>query len=307
MRGLLVVNPNATTTTERVRDVLVHALSDQLDLEVVVTTRPGHARELGERALRQHLDVVITLGGDGTINEAVNGMLVDGPGPDVPALATVPGGSGNVLARSAGLPKDPVEATGMILAGLRDRLFRTISLGRVEDRWFTMSMGMGLDAEIISEMEKQRANGHQATTTRYFATALREFFIRTDRRSAPITVRRPGEDDITGIYIVVVQNGAPWTFLGDVAMNPSPDASFDEDLDLFAVRDLRLASALRWTRRILMGSRAGSVKGLVVGHDIPELTIFASRPTATQVDGEAMGDHQRLHVRSVPRALRIVV
>ncbi|MDP4014315.1 MAG: diacylglycerol kinase family protein [Candidatus Nanopelagicales bacterium] len=307
MRGLLVVNPNATTTTERVRDVLVHALSDQLDLEVVVTTRPGHARELGERALRERLDVVVTLGGDGTINEAVNGMLVDGPGPDVPALATVPGGSGNVLARSAGLPKDPVEATGMIMAGLREGLIRTISLGLANDRWFTMSAGMGLDAEIITAMESQRAKGHQATSMRYFATALREFFIRTDRRNAPITVSRPGEEDITGVYVVVIQNGAPWTFLGDVAMNPSPEASFDEDLDLFAVRDLRVVSALRWARRIFMGSRAGSVKGLIVGHDIPELTVTASRPTTAQVDGESLGEQEVLHVRSVPRALRIVV
>ena len=166
MRGLLVVNPNATTTNERVRDVIVSALRATVDLEMVTTTHQGHARELGEQALRAGLDVVITLGGDGTINEVVNGMLVDGPGPHVPALATVPGGSANVLARSAGLPRDPVEATGVLLGGLHDRRYRAVRLGRGDDQWFTMRVGRGVGAEMIVALESQRASGEKATAAR---------------------------------------------------------------------------------------------------------------------------------------------
>lgn len=301
------MNPNATTTNERVRDVLVNALQHEVDLDVVMTSHKGHAHELGERARHDRMDVVVTLGGDGTINEVVNGMLTGGPGADVPALATVPGGSANVLARSAGLPRDPVEATGVLLAGLRDRRFRTISLARTDDRWVTMSVGMGLDAEIISSMEEQRARGRKATPTRYFATTLREYFAGTDRKHAAITISRPGEDDIDHVFVAIIQNAAPWTFFGELPVNPSPQASFDTDLDVFAIRNLNVVQSLRWSRRLLMGSSAGSAKGLFVGRDIPELTLQADRPLAVQIDGEALGAQTHLHVVSVPGALRIVV
>src|SRR2546423_13259499 len=111
MRALLVVNPKATATTTRMREVLVGALGRDLKLDVEETHRRGHARELGRQATEDGLDVVVALGGDGTVNEVVNGMLVHGPGLDVPSLAVVPGGSTNVFTRSLGLPQDPVEAT----------------------------------------------------------------------------------------------------------------------------------------------------------------------------------------------------
>ncbi len=307
MRGLLVVNPKATTTNDRVREVIIHALAGTVDLDVAITDHRGHAKELGEQALRDKLDVVVTLGGDGTINEVVNGILADGPGADVPALATVPGGSANVLARSTGLPRDPVEATGVLIAGLEDERFRTISAATANDRWFTMNVGMGLDAEIIASMEEARGRGKRASPTRYFLTTLREYFSRTDRKDPAIVIQREGEEDIDHVFLAIVQNAAPWTFFGGLPVNPNPEASFDRNLDVFAIRDLRVLPSLRWTRRLLMGSSAGSANGLYVGRDLVDLTLRADRPTAVQLDGEGLGEMTELRIRSVPRALRIVV
>src|SRR5215213_4508974 len=101
MRALLVVNPNATTTTERGRDILVRALRSQVDLEVAYTQRKGHGVELARDAARERFDLVVTLGGDGTVNEAVNGLMTfdagqaAGRAQERPALAVVPGGSTN--------------------------------------------------------------------------------------------------------------------------------------------------------------------------------------------------------------------
>ena len=108
MRALLVVNPKATATTARARDVLAHALASETKLDVVHTKARGHARELARQAAVDGLDLVVALGGDGTVNEVVNGLLTDGPGPGVPALAVVPGGSTNVFAGALGLPESPV-------------------------------------------------------------------------------------------------------------------------------------------------------------------------------------------------------
>src|SRR5215207_3091026 len=129
MRALLVVNPNATTTNARSRDVLARALRSEMDLEVANTRRRGHAAELARQASANGIDVLVALGGDGTVNEVVNGLLADGPGPHVPALAVVPGGSTNVFARAVGLPRDPIEATGVLLEALREKRTRSIGLG----------------------------------------------------------------------------------------------------------------------------------------------------------------------------------
>ena len=132
MRALLVVNPAATTTSARTRDVLIHALASEMKLEAVTTEYRGHARDLGRQAAegKDDIELVVALGGDGTVNEVVNGLLHHGPDPDrLPRLAVVPGGSTNVFARALGLPNDAVEATGVLLDALRESRERTVGLG----------------------------------------------------------------------------------------------------------------------------------------------------------------------------------
>lgn len=316
MRGLLVVNPHATTTSPRVRDVLVRALGDAIDLEIVTTEHRGHAWALGERARRERLDIVCTLGGDGTINEVVNGMLSAGPGDDVPLLATVPGGSANVFARSLGLPADPVEATGVLLEAISEHHVRRIGLGTAAitspvghtstPRWFVANAGLGVDAEIIAAMENDRAEGHEASPGRYFTTTLRQYFLRTERKDPPLRIEIPGEDPIDDAFLAIVQNTAPWTYFGSYAVNPCPRASFDTGLDLFAVRRMGVATALRVARRMLAGSDAGSTRrSLAVRRDLAEFAIEARRPTHLQIDGEGLGEVQRVAFRSVSDVLGV--
>ncbi len=320
MRGLLVVNPKATTTSPRVTDVLIHALADELDLDVTVTNYRGHGFALGAQARTQELDVVLTLGGDGVVNEVVNGMLIEGPGPNVPMLATVPGGSGNVFARALGLPNDPVEATGQLLDALRERRFRTIGLGTVTGlddsgnidpqpiRWFTANAGVGLDAEIITAMEQLRGSGETATPARYLRTALHEYFLRTDRKHPALTLHRPGIDPVAGVFTAVVQNTSPWTYFGTWPIDPCPQATFETGLDVFALRAMRIAAAMRATRRMVMSPRAGSSrKAMVVWHDQNQFTITADRPIPIQIDGESGGQVTEVTFTSVPGALRAMV
>src|ERR1700710_615193 len=108
MRALVVVNPAATATTPKVRDVLLRALASELKVDLAETQHRGHARELGARALGEGVDVVVPLGGDETVNEVVNGLLTRGPSAHVPTLAVVPGGSTNVFARALGRWRGPV-------------------------------------------------------------------------------------------------------------------------------------------------------------------------------------------------------
>jgi diacylglycerol kinase family enzyme len=113
--ALLIVNPHATATTHLRRDVITHALASQMDLEVVETRYRGHAGTLARKATSDGFQLILTLGGDGTVNEAVNGLLCGRPPGTDPAFAPVPGGNANVFTRALGLPADPIDATGRIL------------------------------------------------------------------------------------------------------------------------------------------------------------------------------------------------
>ena len=118
MRAVLIVNPNATSTTPAGRDLLAHALESRVKLTVAHTDHRGHAVEIASDAAREGVDVVIVHGGDGTVNEVVNGMLgTPGSSPPrhTPAVGVVPGGSANVFARSLGISPDPVEATNQLV------------------------------------------------------------------------------------------------------------------------------------------------------------------------------------------------
>lgn len=312
MRGLLVVNPRATTTSPRVVDVIVHALSDELELDVTVTTHRGHAVQLGERARTEELDIVVTLGGDGVVNEVVNGMLVDGPGDGVPLLATVPGGSANVFARSLGLPNDAVEATGVILDRVRTGTSRAIGIGRANDRWFVANAGLGIDAEIIAAMEEHRRAGRAATPARYLTTTLAAYFLRTNRKEPALTLTHPAGqegavDRLEGVFFAFVQNTSPWTYFGTFPVNPCPEASFDTGLDVFALRRMRVPTALVAATRMLTQRGTGTARGGIVSwHDVPAFTLTAQRPVAMQIDGEGMGDTTEVVFTAHPEALRVV-
>ena len=308
MRGLLIVNPRATTTSPRVTDVLVQALSNELDLEVTVTTHKGHGIAIGERARAEGLDIVVTLGGDGVIHEVVNGLLTNGVHADLPRLATVPGGSGNVFARALGLPADPVEATGHLLDAVRHDRTRRISLGRAGDRWFIANAGIGLDAEVIDAMERQRRAGHTATPARYLGTVLRQIFWTTDRRNPRLSLKRGGQEPIDGVFHVIVQNTSPWTYFGKWPIEPCPNASFDTGLDVFALRSLDTTNTLLAARRMIMHARGGSNRGsIVIWHDVDAFTVAMTVPTGLQIDGESIGLFSEVSFESVPSALEVYV
>ncbi len=304
MRGLLVVNPRATSTSARVTDVIVTALSSQVDLQITMTTHRGHGIELGANAALQNLDVVITLSGDGIINEVVNGMLSNRAG-HAPRLATIPGGSGNVFARSLGLPVDSVEATGAIIEALRADRTRCIGVGQANDRYFVANAGIGLDAQIIAAMEGQRARGKSATPARYVRTTLSQYLLHADRRHPQLDLRA-GDIWLPQIFSAVVQNTSPWTYLGSWPIDPCPQASFDLGLDVFALRKLRLQTGIRAGRRMLAHSTSGSTKdSILVLHDQPTFVISARQPMPLQVDGDLDGLTSSVTFTSIPQALTV--
>jgi diacylglycerol kinase family enzyme len=309
MRALLVVNPKATTTSERTRDVLAHALASDLKLDVAITTHRGHATELARDAVSDNIDLVIALGGDGTVNEVANGVLAEGPSPELPAIAVVPGGSTNVFARALGMPNDPVEATGVLLDALRTRRDREIGLGMAGDRWFLFCAGLGFDADVVGRVEEHRAKGRKSTHALYVRSALHRFYRSGGtRRSGPLTLDVPGQEPVEGLCLGIVQNTNPWTFLGNRPVHACPDASFDRGLDLFGLTRMSTLPTLRHLGRMLVSSgNAPHGRHVVSLHDCATFTLGAEEAVSLQVDGDHLGEHRSVTFRGVPRALRVIV
>ena len=307
MRALLVTNPTATTTTARSREVLARALASEVKVDVEETSHRGHAAALAVRAAREGLDLVVALGGDGTVNEVVNGLLTDGPRDGIPALAVVPGGSTNVFARAIGLPGDPFDATGQILEALRAGRTTTVGLGLAEDRWFTFNAGVGFDAEVVRRIERRRRAGEPPTHARFVRAALAHFLVGYDRRHPALTLCRPGEEDVPGIYFALVTNSSPWSYLGSRPVEPTPAASFAAGLDLFAPRSMGVVATARFVRQALFAPTAASTRRLLRVHDLTDFTLRADRPMAFQVDGDYLGERESVRFRSMPGVLRVVV
>ena len=309
MRALLIVNPYATSTTPVRREVITHALASELDLDVVQTRYRGHAAHVAEGAAREGFGLVLTLGGDGTVNEVVNGILrARPPGADgAPLLAALPGGSANVFIRALGLPVDPVDATGRILRSLPAGRIRTIGLGLADgSRYFCFNAGLGIDAEVVRVVEGLRARGRGASAALYVRTTVRQFTTVTNRREPALTLERDGQPAMDGLYLGIVSNAAPWTYLGQRPVNASPRAGFDTGLDLFAMRRLGTLRTLNVVRQML-GDGGPAGRHVVSLHDQDALTFRAARPVAFQVDGEYVGEREHVMLRSIPNALRVLV
>ena len=182
---------------------------------------------------------------------------------------------------------------------------RLVSLGRADDRWFTFAAGVGFDAAVVGQVEKHRRKGRRSTHALYIRTAVSEFF-RSDRRHGPLTVDRPDGTSTSGLHMAVVANTTPWTYVGKRPVTPTPEASFDEGLDLYARRSMRLAPLLFGVAQIL---RNGSHRdpGALVEHDLAGLTIRSSRPIPVQVDGDYIGEHTEIRFWSIPRAISMLV
>jgi len=306
VRVVVVSNPRATATSARERDVLAHALGSEAQLTIEETANRGHAAALACRAMRDRIDVVVALGGDGTVNEVVNGLLTDGVHSRVPRLGIVPAGSTNVFARALGLPNDPIEATGVLLDALRNDRHRTVSLGRLDDRWFTFAAGMGFDAAVVAAVERERRRGRRSTHTLYARVGLREYFA-ADRRHPKLTIELPDGDLIEHAYLAIVANADPWTYLGRRPLRPTPEATLEDGLDLFVQRRMGVPAVLWSMARMARSHPPAGGLGARVEHNLPGLVVRAEEPMPVQVDGDLLEPKQVARFWSIPRALTVAV
>jgi len=300
--------------TATVTDLAVRTLAGVLDLDVERTQYRGHAREL---AAATTADLVIVHGGDGSINEVVNGVMGRGAaggggaglaaGGGGPLIAVIPGGGANVLARALGLPLDAAASIHRIREAVAAGRHRTIGLGLAADRYFTFSAGLGWDAEVVREVDRLRAQGRRESVALFLRTLVHQYYAGTDRRRPALTVERDGEPPVSGLFMAIVTNRSPWTYLGDRPLLPVPNPDFNSGLDLLALQRLRLTTVLNAVGQMLyVRSRPPRGRNLLSVLGSESFTLRSARPIALQADGEYLGEIETVKFQFVPHALRIV-
>lgn len=313
MRAVLIVNPNATSTTPAGRDLLAHALKSRLDLVVEHTDHPQHAVEISRAAVSDGVDLVIAHGGDGTVHGVVNGLLGSPGSPppaQLPAVAVVPGGSANVFARSLGIPADPIAATNQLIDLIngygREHNWRRIGLIDCGERWSVLNAGMGVDGEVVAAVEAQRSKGRRVTALRYMRAAVPTVW--TSIRADPaLTVQLDDGDPVPGVHFVFVSNSSPWTYANNRSVWTNPGTTFESGMGVFAITKIKLLPTLRVVRQMLSKRPKLRAKQLIRDDDVASVRVDAGdTPIATQIDGDYIGVRSQMVFRSVPDALNVV-
>ncbi len=305
MSTLVIVNPGATTAHPRVLGTVIEALASWGEIRVRATEARGHAVDLAAAACTDGTGTVIVVGGDGTVNEVVNGLMAGGADAPRPVLGVVPAGHTNVLSRTLGFPNDPVEATGLLLDGLRAGSTRRIGLGRVDDRYFAFSAGLGLDAEVLARVEQQRARGARASLPLYVASTIVAHAAGLLNGRPGLSVEFPDREPLTDVYTLIVQNAPVWTYFGNLSVTFAPEAAFADGLALYGLRSLdALSLSNDLARATLRPSRLSSDPG---ASDLDAFTVRCAEPVPLQVDGDVVGDRTEAHFTSIRQALTVVV
>ena len=302
-RMLIIVNPYATTVSDRLRHLVVYALQGRFEVDAVDTQARGHATELCREAAHEGYDVVVAFGGDGTVNEAANGLL----GSSTP-LCCLPGGSANVFGKMLGIPGDVVDATEHLLAMADDWRPRWVDLGVVNGRCFTFASGLGLDASVVERVDsnprlKARLGAYFFTWVAV-GTFARRYLVNPPRLHVDV-----GGKTLDGVT-AIVQNGSPFTYFQNRPIEIAEGAALDSGALAGGV--LHRATPLSMP---FIAWRAFSTRARVTRHrhvtglaDIRELVVRSAddRPLPLQVDGDYIGEVSEARYSILPGALAVV-
>ena len=307
---LIIVNPYATTVSDRLKNLVVYALQGRFEVETVSTEAQNHATEIG-REVRDHgYDVVVAFGGDGTLNEVANGLA----GTDVP-VSVLPGGSTNVVCRTLGIPNDVVDATEHLLTLADEWSPRKIDLGRADERYFVFSCGVGIDATVVKRVDAHPRLKSKAGPYYYTWSAVSAFYRSYLRNPVRLRVETDAGGPADGVT-ALAQNSDPFTYFASRPVRVCENVAIDDGtlavgvLERAAQRDMptlipRLFSETKPAarhRRIehFEGVTEATVTSTSTGPD------GAPRPFPIQLDGDYIGEATRLELRVEPGALTVV-
>lgn len=297
-KGMVIYNPTAGARDARreLQQVIVYLEECGWELTLCETQNRGEATAFAKKAVADGLQTVFVVGGDGTINEAVNGLV----GSDV-ALGLLPSGTGNVWALELGLPiPSPVHwhpLLGAAKAMLSGQV-RRVDVGRAGGRYFLLWTGVGLDAAVAEQVEPRREAKKRLGPLAYVIAA---FLVAKDFAGTPVEVSVDGRTIGARALLIVVSN----TQLYGRILRIAAQARLDDGLlDVCIFKGFGFPATVRHAVRVLAGRHLHDPR--VVYRQGRRVSIRSARLLSVQVDGDPLG-HTPIDLEIVPRALNIIV
>ena len=308
-RMLVIVNPYATTVSDRLKNLVVYALQGRYEVEAVATEAQNHATEIGREACDGGYDIVVAFGGDGTLNEVANGLA----GTDIP-VTVLPGGSTNVVCRTLGIPNDVVEATEHLLGLADDFRPRRVDLGTANGRRFVFACGAGLDATVTKRVDSKP--GLKARAGRWFYTYAAVTSFYREYLTNPIRIRLEVDGESAEGVTAIAQNSDPFTYFGPRPMRVCEGAALDNGtLSLAMLRRAAQRDVPTIAARVLSpGLSTPRHRQIDHFQGVTEARLESLtpdqggriRPFPVEVDGDYIGDHGELNLGVEPGALTVV-
>jgi len=280
----LILNPEARGVTPAIARVVEAALEGRFKLDTTTTHARDAAVQVARDAAGSGVDLIVAFGGDGLVNEVVNGMAT-GHEQDRPALAVIPGGTMNVFARNHGLPKDPLDATDLILQRSDDFRTKKVKLGKVNERYFTFVFGAGFDAEAAARVEEHKTTKRRFGEPYFFAAALATFMNSYFTKKPFMTVETPqGRSEAV---MAIALTGPTYAYLAGRPIHLTGKPRSDPSgLDLFVLNRLRYSRLPTYATGALFSGRFGKESSCHL--NLERTTITGDAPFAVHVDGEPL-------------------
>ena len=296
---VLIVNPNAGRLSEQVRNDVIASLRARLRIDVYATS----ARDTGISIAQEVADagdhLVIAFGGDGHVNEVVNGVAGTGC-----VLGIVPGGTMNVFARALGLPLDPFKAIDHLVGSL-DAAPRKVPLGQMDERYFTFSAGCGFDAEAAERVERYVPNKRRFGELFFYWSAFRVLAGSHRHRNPTMTVTGPFGTE--RVAMAIASNAGPYAYLMDRSINVAPEVRLERGIDVFGLKKMRIEAFPVYAWRAAISGDLVHHDDVFYASDLENFQLTGDRPFSRHVDGEPLAPRATARFRVVRDILQVQV
>jgi diacylglycerol kinase family enzyme len=295
--AVLIVNPYAGRLSDTDREVVISALSARFSIDRFATTRRGSGIDVARKAADGGAPLVIAFGGDGHVNEVANGLAHT----DTP-MAIIPGGTMNVFARSLGIPTDAMAAVNQLHSSL-DSPPREVTLGRMDDRFFTFSAGCGFDAEAAELVERDYPKKRRFGEIFFYWSAFRVLAGSYRHRNPVMTLE--GSFGRIPVAMAIACNTGPYAYLGSRTINLTPKVDLSKGLDVFALRTMRIEAFPAYAWRCLVSGDLVHHDDAFYAHDLDGFTLTSEKPFPRHVDGEPLSTATQTTLSLEPGALKV--
>lgn len=295
-----IANPRARSYSRATVELVEHALAADFDVSVVHTTGRGSAKALAEAAVAGKADVLVVFSGDGTINEAVNGLV----GTDT-ALGIIPGGATNVYARILGIPPEPIAAANRLIRLAASGEARRIPVGSANGRVFVMNCGVGLDAAVMRRVEQRAPRSKLGHEREAFMAAVQETQRYLGKRHRDLTVRVDDNLQLSAVSVLIAK-AHPYAFYKSFGLKLHPDAELTAGLDVLAIQELPRLAIPKVVYELFLGGKLMQSRYVEYSHDTSRVEIVGESAFPVQLDGEYVGEFEALDVQLERDALWVV-